>query len=280
MVSRHSARLVDSHYTVGTLEEKILEGLRAAGKDLEALSVEDLAPVDNFHMGGLQATRSLMELAGSAQGARVLDVGGGLGGPARLLAEQGAEVTVLDATREYCRVGKVLTDLVGLAGKVTFQHGDARSMPLDDRSFDLVWLQHTTMNIDDKPSLFSEMSRVLRPGGRLALHEVMAGAHPMTRFPVPWADERSMSFLASQDAFRSGLAGAGLTEVIWNDVTENSLAWWKQRLAAAAEQPAPPPLGIHLLMGASTPVKVDNMVGALEERMITVVQAVLARPAE
>lgn len=278
MAGEFSTGPIDAHYTVEVLDEKILQALKASGKDLDVLTVEDLAPVDNFHMGGLDATRRLLELADPAPDQQILDVGGGLGGPARLLAtETGATVTVLDATKEYCRAGERITELLGLENKVRFRQADARDMPFEDQSFDLAWLQHTTMNIDDKQALFKELHRVLRPGGRVIMHEVLAGGAPLMHFPVPWAQEQSMSFLASPSEFMAALSDNGFSEVVWNDVTLESLGWWQQRLAAAAEQEAPPPLGIHLLMGPDTPEKANNVLRALEDEMLVVVQAVFQR---
>ena len=269
---------VDAHYSVEALDEAILDALGSSGKSLDSVTVEDLGPVDHFHIGGIEATLDLLQLAGLRPGSKVLDVGGGLGGAARLLATRiEATVTVLDATSEYCRVGQRLTDLVGLDDRVTFRHGDGCNMPFAEQSFDAVWMQHANMNIEDKGALFGEMYRVLHPGGRAAMHEVMAGATEPVRFPVPWADRESISFLAKQDAVRALVAGAGLKEVVWNDVTEAALQLWRRRLATIAEH-GPPPLGTHLLMGPEAPAKAANLLHNLEERRISIVQAVLERP--
>ncbi|MDX6555693.1 MAG: hypothetical protein QOD86_1888 [Miltoncostaeaceae bacterium] len=273
-----SIDLIGDEYEVGNLEEAILGALRSSGRDLGALRVEDLAPVDHFHMGGFEATLELLGLANPAPGAEVLDVGGGLGGAARTLANRiGARVMVLDATAEYCRVGERLTDLVGLRERVAFRHGDACEMPFANDSFDLVWLQHATMNIPDKPALFREAHRVLRPDGRLAMHEVMAGENAPIHFPVPWAGKPPLSHLSTQPDARALIASAGLVEETWRDVSAPSLEWWRQRVATVAHQ-APSPLGLHLLMGAETPVKARNMIRNLEERRIAVVQALWLKP--
>jgi SAM-dependent methyltransferase len=269
---------VDAHYSVEALEEVILEGLESSGKSLDAVTVEDLGPVDHFHIGGMEATLELLSLADLQRGADVLDVGGGLGGAARLLGTRiESRVTVLDATSEYCRVGEQLTDLVGLSDRVAFHHGDACNMPFSEQSFDIVWMQHANMNIPDKAALFREMFRVLRPNGRVALHEVMAGANQPGRFPVPWAGRQAISCLAPQEEMKALIAEAGLKEVLWNDVSETALHSWRQRLAAIAEQ-GPPTLGVHLLMGADALEKAQNVLRNLDEDRVTVVQAVLRRP--
>ena len=278
MARSGSVDLVDAHYSVEALEEVILEGLESSGKSLDAVTVEDLGPVDHFHIGGMEATLELLGLADLQRGADVLDVGGGLGGAARLLGTRiEARVTVLDATSEYCRVGEQLTDLVGLNDRVAFHHGDACNMPFSEQSFDVVWMQHANMNIPDKAALFREMFRVLRPGGRVAFHEVMAGATQPVRFPVPWAGRQAISFLAPQEEMKALIAEAGLKEVLWNDVSETALHSWRQRLAAIAEQ-GPPTLGVHLLMGADALEKAQNVLRNLDEDRVSVVQAVLRRP--
>jgi SAM-dependent methyltransferase len=140
----------------------------------------------------------------------VLDVGGGLGGPARTLArELGCRVTVLDLTEAYCRMGEELTRRTGLAGQVEFRHGTALQMPFADAAFDVVWTQHSSMNVEDKERLYREIQRVARPGGRLAIHEIMAGAASPVHFPVPWAGDPSLSFLRPAEAVRRLLAGLG-----------------------------------------------------------------------
>ncbi len=268
---------VGAHYGQAGLEERILAGLAADGGPQDRLAPERLAPVDQFHMGGRDATLELLRLADLGSGLRVLDVGGGLGGPARTLAvEIGASVTVLDATEEFCRVGARLTELVGLAGAVAFDHGDATRMPYGDGSFGAAWVQHATMNIEDKERLAGEIHRVLRPGGRLALHEVLAGPAGPVRFPVPWAPGPEISFLRSPGETRALLTATGLAEIAWRDATAGALAWWRARLAAGAG--GPPPLGLHLLLGPEAPAIARNVVRNLEEGRIVVAYGVFERP--
>jgi SAM-dependent methyltransferase len=269
---------VEAHYGRPGLGPAILAGLQAAGKDPDRLAPEDLAAVDQFHIRGRDATLELARLAGLAPGLEVLDVGGGLGGPARTLAHEfGGRVTVLDLTEEYCRVGEELTRRTGLAHRVRFRHGDALALPFPDASFEVVWTQHSSMNIEDKERLYEGIRRVLRPGGRLALHEVMAGPAGEVHFPVPWSPDGAGSFLRPPEAIRRLLGGLGFHEAAWVDVSATALAWFRERVAAARHATAPPPLGLHLLLGAAAGGMFANMQRNLEERRITAIQAVWLR---
>jgi SAM-dependent methyltransferase len=272
------ARAVNEHYGRSHLGAAILEALRAAGKDIGALTAEDLAPVDHFHSRGLDATRELARLAMLEQGMHVLDVGGGIGGAARILAsELGCQVTVLDLTEEYCSVGRELTRRVGLADRIRFEHGSAVDLPFPAAAFDAVWTQHSSMNIEDKHRLYGEICRVLRLGGRLALHEIVAGARSPIHFPVPWAREVSMSFLSPPSTIRTILAELGFAERAWVDVSIPSLEWFRRRLAATRGAAALPPLGVHLLLGSAFGTMFENQVRNLEESRIAVIQALFER---
>lgn len=280
MADRWYADVVNANYAPGgDIAARIVAGLRAAGKDPDALQPDDLGPVDQFHTGGKEATLRLAMRAEITAGMRVLDLGGGLGGAARTLAhEAGCAVTVLDLTEEYCRAGALLTECTGLADRVTFRNGDACAPPFADGSFDAVWTQHSSMNIADKATLYAEACRVLRPGGRLALHEVMAGPVQPAHFPVPWAREPSVSFLQPPDAVRATLRDAGLGEIAWEDETAASVAWFRARVAAGGTSSGPPPLGLHLLLGADTGTRLGNVLRNLEEGRVAIVQAVFERP--
>lgn len=258
---------VSAHYTSGDLGEKILATLREAGKDPEHLLVEDLAQIDQLHTGGAPATRALMQRATLQPGMQVLDVGGGLGGPARLLAhETGCSVTVLDLSQEFCAVGAMLTARVGLTDRVTFMHGSALDMPFADGSFDRVWTQHATMNIAEKERLYREIHRVLKPGGWLVMHEMMAGAEGSIHFPVPWARDPSVSFLQPSAEIRALLAEIGFHEVAWVDERE-----------AAAPQAGPSTSAAQLVLGPRLPDMLRNVAVNFEEERLTVVQAVFER---
>ncbi len=269
---------VNAQYGRDDLAAAILAAARAAGKDLEGLTPADLAPATEFHIGGREATLELARLAALRPGERVLDVGGGLGGPARTPAgEVGCTVTVLDLTEEYCRAGEALTARVGLADRIAFRHGDATTMPFADGSFDAAWTHHSSMNIDDKAALYREVYRVVRPGGRLALQEIMAGPARPIHFPVPWVRDPAISFLGSPEEMRALLAATGFRELAWADVTAASLGFFRERLAAL-DRGALPPVGLHLLLGDDFGPMFANQARNLEEGRIVVIQGVFARP--
>ncbi|MFQ5912011.1 MAG: class I SAM-dependent methyltransferase [Nitrospinota bacterium] len=268
---------VEDHYTRSGLGETILEALQRAGKDPNNLTLEDLAPVDHMHIRGREATIELARLASIDRDAHVLDVGCGIGGPARhLAAEFGCRVTGLDLTEEYIRVATMLAERTGLSDRVDFRHGDAIDMPFGDASFDVVWTQHTSMNIADKAGLYSEMRRVLKLGGRLAVYDVVAGAGGEIHFPVPWARDPSVSFLISADGRRELLEKTGFRVLTWRDATRPALDWFR-RMTSKAQAGGPPPLGRHLLIGPDYWVMAQNQVRNLEENRVALVQAVLDR---
>jgi SAM-dependent methyltransferase len=267
---------VEDHYTRADLTEAILAALKAAGKDLDKLTTDDLAPVDEFHGGQRPATVRLAELVGFAGTERVLDVGSGLGGPSRYLAwRYGCRVSGVDLTAEFVRIAEMLTRLTGLIDKVDYRQGDALDLPFDDISFDVVWSQNAAMNIADRDRLYREMRRVLKPGGKLALQEVAAGPGGPPHYPVQWAREPSISFLHSQEATRAKLAAAGFRVIVWQDTTEPALQSATAR-ARNADRP-PPALGTHLLLGADWQAMFRNSGRNLEERRTELFNAVLER---
>lgn len=267
---------VAAHYGDDALSERILTTLRDAGLDLDALTPDNLKPLDQFHVGGQPATLALANLAGISAGMRVLDVGGGIGGPARTLASAfGCHVTVLDLSEPFCMAGAMLTARTGLSDKVAFQQGDAQAMPFADASFDLVWTQHSSMNVPDKIAMYREIARVLRPGGRLAVHEVIAGSGGAPRLPVPWAREPVQSYLVTEAEVEEAWSTAGLREVIWNDLSGRSLEWLEAMRVRQETAGEPPKLGIHLLLGPEFAEMSRNLIRNLAEERIRIIQAVL-----
>ena len=206
------------------IERTILDALAAAGKNTDTLTVDDLAPADQFHSGGKSATLRLARLAELRPGLRVLDVGGGLGGPARTLAtEFGCRVTVVDLTETYVRAGAALTARLGLADRVTHRVADALALDVGADPFDVVWTQNSGMNIPDKKRLYAGFARLLRPGGLLALQEPMAGPVQPVVFPVMWARDDGASFLRAPGEMRALIEATGFRVRAWDDVTAEAV---------------------------------------------------------
>ena len=272
-----NARAVEDHYTRSSLGDTILSALREAGKDLEHLTPDDLAPVDEFHSGQRNATVRLAQLARVSGAEDVLDVGCGIGGPSRFLAKAfGCRGTGLDLTAEFVEVANMLAHRTELAGKVTYRQGDALDLPFPDASFDLVWSQNAAMNIADRDRLYAEMRRVLRPAAWLAIQDVAAGPGGEPYYPTPWASDKSISFLFAPEVTREKLERAGFRVVAWHDPTRESLEQALAR-AKALETGSLPPLGLHILIGPNFPAVSRNMVRNLEEARIRLINAVLER---
>ena len=266
---------IQGHYNRKGLDETILAALTAAGKDVQHLKLEDLAPVDEFHIRGREATRELASQVKLNSNHRVLDVGSGVGGASRYLAsEYGCHVTGIDLTDEYCRVAQSLADRLGLGSHVTYRQGSALDMPFEDNSFDVVWTQHAAMNIADKPKLYSEIARVLRPDGYFAMYDVLAGPISPLYYPVPWATESSISFLATPDELRELLDVSGLNILSWRDTSEIGQVWFKEVAAKMKQQGGSPALGLHVLLGADFRLMAQNQVRNLNENRIVLIECV------
>jgi MPBQ/MSBQ methyltransferase len=265
---------IQTHYGRPDVGSVILAALEKAGKDLDHLTPEDLAPVDEFHIRGRAATLELARAAGLDASKRVLDVGSGVGGTSRCLAREfGCRVTGVDLTDEYCRAAAMLSAKVGLADLVDYRQGDATNLPFDDGVFDVVWTEHVAMNIPDKPRLYEEMHRVLKPGGTLAIYDVLAGPSGAVLFPVPWARTPDTSFLVQPNELRRLLEDAGFTISDWLDTTEAARAWFVS-LADKIRKEGFPPLGFHLLLGADFQAMAQNQGRNLEEGRIVLGQVV------
>jgi SAM-dependent methyltransferase len=268
---------VEDHYAPGQLLDAILAALRDSGRDPEHLTPTDLAPVDEFHIRGRHATVELAKRANLTPGLHVLDVGCGLGGSARYLAsEMQCRVTGVDITQEYVDVANQLAALVGLGDRIEFRRSSALELPFVDGAFDVAWTEHVQMNIEDKRAFYREIARVLAPGGRLLFHDVFLAGDGPVHYPVPWAEDSSISFLATPEAVRTLLEEMGFSAIDWEDKSRVSLDWF----VAAAEKTkvsGPPRLGLHLLMGSTARAKLENTIRNLRERRVAVIQAVMQK---
>lgn len=212
---------IKEHWERKDLSEAILDALTESGKNLNALTLDDLAPFDQFHGGGKAFTLRLARLAELKAGMQVLDVGGGLGGPARTLAlEFGCHVTVIDLTESYVQAGKTLTDLTRLGDRVTHQLGNALELPFEDESFDVVWTQNSGMNIPDKEQLYAGFHCVIRPNGVLAIQEPISGPNQPPHFPVMWSRDGRNHFVRTPEQIQAVIEAAGFQVRKWDDVTE------------------------------------------------------------
>jgi ubiquinone/menaquinone biosynthesis C-methylase UbiE len=265
---------IQQHYARPDLGNLILAALEKAGKDINRLAPEDLAPVDEFHIRGRAATLELARAAGIDSTKQVLDVGSGVGGSSRCLAREfGCRVTGIDLTDEYCRVAAMLSERIGLSALVSYRQGDALNLPFANDTFDVVWTEHAAMNIPNKARLYLEMYRVLKPGGTLAIYDILAGPSGPVLFPVPWARLPETSFVVTPDELRTLLDRAGFRIVDWADTTDAARAWFTS-LADKIRKEGLPPLGFHVLLGPDFKDMAQNQRRNLEEGRIVLAQVV------
>lgn len=256
------------HYAHGSLAEAILAALTQAGKDVSHLSVKDLAPVDEFHIGGRLATIELANQLGLRPGMRLLDIGCGVGGAARYMADElGCEVTGIDLSGEYASVANLLAERTKLSDRVRYQQGSALDLPFSDGSFDGAYMCHVGMNIEDKPGLFREVRRVLRPLGVFGIYDVMRLSDGDLSYPVPWASGAESSFVVDSATYRRLLIAEGFEVLRERDRRDFALATFQQMRAKAAGAGAPA-LGLHIVMGAGAAAKVRNMIANVSAGLI------------
>lgn len=263
------------HYTTGSLLERIRKGLVEMGRDPARPSLEDLQPVDEFHIGGVDATRDLLADLGLGPGTSLLDLGSGLGGPARVIAsETGAHVTGIDLTQEFVDTAIALSAMTGLDRRTSFVQGSALELPFGAASFDAATLIHVGMNLPDKERLFAGVARVLRPGGVFAVYDVMRTGPGDLAYPVPWAETAATDFSAAPAEYRAAARAAGFAAGAERDCRALALEFFHARQAEAKAHGGPPPLGIHLMTGATAKKKTENMIANVEAGRIAPVRMI------
>jgi MPBQ/MSBQ methyltransferase len=265
---------IHGYYSPNDLFNKIIEGLEKLGQDLENVTLDDLQPVDEFHIRGDAATKELIELAGFAPEMHILDVGCGIGGSTRRLSEEtGCRVTGIDLSEAYIDTAERLTQLLDLQERVEFHACSALELPFKDSSFDGVWSLQMNMNVDDKLSWLKETYRVIKPGGRAIFYEVCGNKNTPLHFPVPWAQDNSMNFLVPPALFRSNITSAGFDIEVWNDKTDLARKAFKNAKKPVGE-PNLPILGVHLLVGDDIQTKAYNLHRNLDAERVTLIEAV------
>ena len=244
------AEQVSRHYSSGELLERLRAALAAEGVDPDRPTVEQLAPFDHFHGRGLEATQDAASLVAPTAADHILDVGSGIGGPARYFAQRfGCRVAGIDLTAEFCQVARVLTRAVGFAGRVTFHQGNALATPFADASFDGAYSMNVSMNIADKAALYREIRRVLKPGAWFVLAEIAQGPAGAPTYPTPWAKTAATSFLATPQETRDALAAAGFTIVKSRDTAAQVAAFTARARAMIARGEKPPFHAVYLIHG-------------------------------
>ena len=266
---------ISSHYTSGDLLARLVARLQEDGIEPSRVTVEALAPYDQFHGRGLEATEDMATLVQVAETDHLLDVGSGIGGPARYLAQRfGCRVSGIDLTPEFCDVARHLTAVLGLADRVSLRPGNALAMPFGDATFDGAYSMNVSMNIADKCALYREIHRVLKPGAWLILSEVTRGPGGEPDFPVPWARTASASFLSTQVETRANLDASGFTIESLRETTETALDFAARSRAVVEAGGKPPHRAVSLILGTRAEEATANAARALRERRTLPVELV------
>jgi len=266
---------VSKHYTHGGLIEAIRSGLITLGKTPDNVTVDDLAPVDEFHIGGRKASEEFLDQLALSDQMHVLDVGCGLGGAARLVASRyRSRVTGIDLTDEFVETGNTLCKWVRLDERISLHQGSALAMPFPDRSFDGAYMLHVGMNIEDKEKLASEVARVLRPGSVFGIYDVMRTGPGELAYPVPWAATAELNAVAEPERYKKVLESEGFVITGQRNRRDFALAFFDELRAKTGAAGGPPPLGLHVLMGKTTPEKVQNMIENISSGRIAPVELI------
>lgn len=267
--------LIEAHYSSSGLQKRIEDTLIDSGMRMETISVEALAPVDEFHIGGREATENLVEQLALSERKHVLDIGCGLGGTARFMASTyGSYVTGIDLTREFVATGNELCRWVGLSEQITLMQGNALSMPFENEIFDGASMLHVGMNIEDKQTLFREVYRVLRRGACFGVYDIMAMEDDRLEYPLPWASGPGMSYLSSSTSYTNWLQEAGFKIRSEQNRKAFAIDFYDRMRAKQLKSKKAPSLGLHLLMGQSTKQKLGNMIQGIEIGSIAPVEIV------
>lgn len=258
-----------AHYESGDILARIDAGLAALGIDPACPDPAQLAPVDEFHVRGRAATAELIGRLGAGPGDRVLDIGSGLGGPARqLAAATGAMVTGIDLSPVYCEIATELTRRTGLAGQVDFRCQPVAALAETGPAFDAAWCIHVGMNVADKPAFHRDIARCLKPGGRFLAYDIVSTSGLAPDYPLPWASSAGESFLATEADMRTLLGEAGFIIDSMEDDSPAALAFLEAARTRLAGRTEPPPLALHLVLGPAFGEIIANLYRAFTDGRI------------
>jgi ubiquinone/menaquinone biosynthesis C-methylase UbiE len=270
---------ITAHYSRGGLLDRLHDALVADGADPMRPTLEQLSPYDQFHGRGLEATVEAASLMPAKSGDRVLDIGSGLGGPARWFARHfGCHVMGVDLTAEFCAVASELSRRCGLASAVEFLVADALTLPMADASFDGAYSMNVSMNIADKARFYREVFRVLKAGGWLLLSEVARGPGPDLAYPTPWAANSAASFLATPAETRAGLEAVGFEILHLESTRAKALDFGARSRAAVARGERPPHRSVMLVHGDNASAAMSNSAKANTEHSIDPIEVLARKP--
>lgn len=273
------ATAIAAHWARGDVYGMIVAALQKMSKPLAGLTLEDLAPVDHFHARGFPATVELADRLALQPGQRILDIGCGLGGPARYFAQRfQCNVSGIDLTQPFVEAGNKLTALLGMDDQVKIRQGDALRLPYAEAEFHGAYTQHVTMNVSDRARFFAEAYRVLGPGAFFAVTEHGLGPAGDPHHPVPWSEDGSGAYLVAPSKTRAMLEQAGFEQIALENTGAKYLAAYRMMIGKA-ERGELPPLGVHLLLGGNALQKARNAARNIEERRTHPVMLVCRKPA-
>jgi cyclopropane fatty-acyl-phospholipid synthase-like methyltransferase len=269
---------VAEHYGSGGIAERVLAALREAKGADAPVTPDNLAPFDHFHGRGLVATQEIAAQLALKPGERVLDIGSGIGGPARwFAATYRVHVTGVDLTPEFCAAAETLNALTGLTDRVRIIQGSALDLPVPDGAFDAAYSQNVIMNIADKKQFYREAFRALRPGGRLALSNLCAGPAGEPYFPAPWATTRDTSFLVSPDEMHADLIAAGFEIVEFRDITP-AMREAQRRTRERLDKGDMPKIAVDIIMGERAQEMQRNSIRTIEDHRGIAIEALVKKP--
>ena len=276
-MSQHE--VVAEHYTSGRLLDRIVAGLAKIGKTPQTTSVDELAPVDEFHIGGRTASEDFVGPLGLSPSDHVLDVGCGFGGTSRFVASRfGCRVTGIDLTAEFVETGRVLCDWVQLGDRIDLQQGNALEMPFEESVFDAAIMLHVGMNIRDKARLFAQVARVVKNEAVFGVYDVMRTTDDPLIYPVPWASTAEASSLATLEEYRQALSQSGFEVIGTRDRRNFAIDFFEAARRRVESADGGPTLGVHVAMGENASIKLSNMVENIGAGRVSPVE-IIARKA-